>query len=108
MEIRGSDAIRELGTITLNCIVQAASTPVIIWLRRSEGEVTVLLNTTRTSITINYNPTEFVTTSTLIITRAVPTDRGDYVCEAGTDETASIPVAAKIVDSFACFACYIP
>ena len=97
MEVRGSDEFRELSSITLSCIVQAASIPVITWLRRIEGEVTVLLNTTRTSITHHHNPTEFATTSVLTISRVVPTDSGDYVCEADTDENMGTAVAAKTV-----------
>lgn len=98
MEIRGSGEIRESGTITLSCIVQAASSPVITWLRRSEGGVTVLLNTTRTAITTQYNPTEFVTTSALTITRVLPSDRGDYICEADTSQAMNMPVAARTVE----------
>lgn len=97
MEVRGSGEARELSAIMLSCIVQAATIPVITWLKRSEGEVTVLLNTTRTSITSHHDPTEFMTTNILTINRTVPTDSGEYVCEADTAEVTSTPVVIQMV-----------
>lgn len=81
--IRGNDNVRELSVLTLNCSVQTTSRPVVTWLRRREGEVTVILNTTRISVTNQY--WESSTISILTINRAAPSDTGEYVCEARGD-----------------------
>ena len=104
--MRGDSNVAELSMLTLNCSVQGASVPpVITWLRRSDGEVVSLLNTTRTSITVTvYNPMNGRATSVLTIDRAENDDEGVYVCDVETNihisavatKTVSIPSESKI------------
>ena len=89
----GDDEVSFMNTVTLNCNAKAAPAPEIIWLRRSEGVLTLLLNTARTSISTQYNPTNATATSVLVIRRAQHTDQGDYLCEARNNFTASPAVS---------------
>ena len=79
--LSGRNRIPELSTIVLTCTVQANPAPVITWLIRSEAGVTVLLNSSRTSITHQYRVTDYTATSVLTIREAVLRDQGEYVCE---------------------------
>lgn len=86
----------ELSQLTISCTAQASPTPVITWLRRSEGEVTVLLNTTRTAITTQYNPINATVVSVLRIERAEPADQGEFVCQASNEITTTDTAASAI------------
>lgn len=78
-----SDMISESDILWLMCDVRAYPTPTVSWIKSSSTESTVILNGTRTEITVellivdNYP----VTRSTLIITNARVTDSGNYICE---------------------------
>ena len=73
--------MNESSVLILTCTVQANPAPMITWLKRSDGGVTVILNSARVSITID----DATNTSILAINRAGPGDQGDYVCEARND-----------------------
>ena len=81
LRIRGDNLVHELDVLSLSCSVLASPAPVISWLKRSEGRVIIILNSTRISITNQYRGSNS-TSSILTIARAVPSDTGQYVCEA--------------------------
>ena len=85
MEINGNAEVNESSILTLTCTVQANPAPVITWLKRSDGGVTVILNSARISITTQHRGDDATNTSILTINRAGPGDQGDYVCEARND-----------------------
>ena len=74
--------IEESSVLTLTCTVQANPAPVMTWLKRNDGGVTVILNSARISITTQHRIKNATSTSVLTINRAEPGDQGDYVCEA--------------------------
>ena len=76
--------------LTLTCTVLANPVPEIIWLRRNEREVTVLLNTTRLSISTQYRVSNVTATSVLSISRTEPSDQGEYVCEVKSRDSIDI------------------
>ena len=91
--------IEESSVLTLTCTVQANPAPVITWLKRSDGGVTVILNSARISITTQHRVDDATSTSILTINRAEPGDQGDYVCEASnalTMEVSMVNVSVQI------------
>ena len=81
LQITGKGVV-ESTLLTLTCTVQANPAPVMTWLKRSDGGVTVILNSARISITTQHMVDDAISTSILSINRAEPGDQGDYVCEA--------------------------
>ena len=97
MEISGDGDVSELSPLTLSCTAQAVPAPAITWLRRREGGVTVLLNTTRTHISTQYNPINVTATSVLRIEGAIPADQGEFVCQASNAISTANTAATKTV-----------
>ena len=89
--------IEESNVLTLTCTVQANPAPVITWLKRSDGGVTVILNSARISITTQHRVDDATGTSILTINRAEPGDQGDYVCEASNALVMQTIVASKAI-----------
>ena len=90
--------MNESSVLTLTCTVQANPAPVITWLKRSDGGVTVILNSARISITTQHRVDDATSTSVLTINRAEPGDQGDYVCEARNDAfSVQVAVDSKLV-----------
>ena len=95
MEIYGQSQLNELNELSLQCIVVRYNlTLEIVWLKRKGSEVTIILNTTRTSIASQYNAN---ITSTLHIHRVIPSDQGEFICLAKFNETA-FGYATKIIE----------
>ena len=90
--------IEELSVLTLTCTVQANPAPVITWLKRSDGGVTVILNSARISITTQHRGDDATSTSILTINRAEPGDQGDYVCEARNALVMQTIVAPRAIE----------
>ena len=88
----------ESSVLTLTCTVQANPAPVITWLKRSDGGVTVILKSARISITTQHRGDDATSTSILTINRAEPGDQGDYVCEASNALVIQTIVASKAIE----------
>ena len=82
LRITSQSVVEESSVLTLTCTVQANPAPVMTWLKRSDGGVTVILNSARISITTQHRGDDATSTSVLTINRAEPGDQGEYVCEA--------------------------
>lgn len=80
LEITGGDLVNELDELSLSCSALSSQAAAISWLKRSEGSVAIILNSTRTSIINQYR--ENNTISVLTIARTVPSDTGQYICDA--------------------------
>lgn len=91
--------INERDPFQLVCEVTANPIPEVVWLRRSEGKVTNVLDTSsRVSIGTQYRSMEALSMNTLAVSRAVPSDGGEYVCEASnTIMPARTIVATKML-----------
>lgn len=83
ISLSGPTMVTEHGPFQLVCEVSANPAPEVVWLKLSGGKVTTILDTsTRTSISGPYSSMEAIYSSTLTVNKAVPSDRGEYVCEA--------------------------
>ena len=103
LEIRGNAQVQELSVLSLSCFVLASPVPVLSWLKRSEGRVSNILNTTRISITNQYSGGNI--TSTLTIDRAAPSDTGVYIC-AGRNAVDSAVVERSVIVPGTCIQNY--
>ena len=107
IDLNGMEIFDELSNISLQCTVTANPSPLIVWLRRNEEMVTVIIEIGRTSI-INHSTFQntIITTSTLLIQRAQSSDQGEYICEASNEVTQRILVANKYIAITGMYACY--
>lgn len=88
----------ENSVLTLSCTVRANPAPEIVWLKRSEEAFTVILNTTRTSITSVYRHSDATTISSLRVTAAEANDEGEYFCEARNEVMpTNVTLASKMI-----------
>lgn len=70
----------------------------IVWLRRSGGKVTAILDTiTNTRSSLNNYIIHTRTTSTVMVTKALPNDHGEYLCVTGTNDLIIRSVTVNII-----------
>ena len=90
--------VNEHDLFQLECQVRANPIPVVVWLKSREGKVMTNLDTsTRISISAPKNFKEAIYISTLTISRAVPNDRGEYVCEASNSVVSDTTIIATFM-----------
>lgn len=89
VEVTGDTQLHEQSTTSLLCTVRANPVPTLIWLKRKEGGLTAVLNTTRMRITSLYRSNDETATSTLRIIQVLPSDQGEYVCVAASEQITS-------------------
>jgi len=82
--VTGNDTFGELATISLSCSYAGGPQSTVIWLKRDEEEVKVVLNSSRVSVTIQTQTSGevHVTTSILVVHNVSAVDSGEYLCEA--------------------------
>ncbi len=97
VKVLGSNRFSEASPSKLQCVVMGNPPPRIVWLKRSENEVTVILNTTRTTITNEYSDITAITTNSIIINRTLPSDHGEYICEARNGLPPSVRATKRVV-----------
>ena len=92
----GPNIIDEGDTLQLVCEVLANPLPEIVWLKRNDGTVIVIQdNSARLSISVSYSLREAEYTSTLTLNTTIPSDGGEYVCEASNSVAPSLTFSAS-------------
>ena len=79
--ITGSDTVIEGEAITLTCTVFVSPKPTVTWLKRNAGELRLLMNSSRISVTNTYDGLTFTHHSNLVIQGVQEADNGEYLCE---------------------------
>ena len=82
--VTGNHTVGELGMISLQCSYAGGPRSMIVWLKRSEEEVKIVLNSSRVLVTHQRqtNGVVYVVTSNLTVHNVSTVDGGEYLCEA--------------------------
>ena len=94
----GQSTIAELETLQLHCQVKGWPIPNIIWIKRSDNEVRVILSSLRINIISNRTGSNGfpLLISILYIHNITTMDSGEYVCEAENGIATTSPVLASL------------
>lgn len=79
--ITGSNTAVEGAALTLICVVVVSPKPTVTWLKRNVGELRLLMNSSRISVSSIYDGHTFTHRSVLVIQDAHEADSGEYLCE---------------------------
>ena len=89
--------VSELETALLLCQVLANPKPTFTWLKRETGELRVLTNTSRVSISTNQEVAMYYHQSMMTIDNAHATDSGEYLCEVENSVSTSVALSSILV-----------
>ena len=82
--VTGNHTVGEMGIISLQCSYAGGPHSMVVWLKRSEEEVKIVLNSSRVLVTHQRQTSGdvHVVTSNLTVHNVSTVDGGEYLCEA--------------------------
>ena len=92
--ISGNTTASELEMIVLSCRVLANPKPTITWLKRETGELRVLTNSSRISVSSTEDANVYSHSGTIVIQRVQSIDSGEYLCEIDNSVT-NFPIVSS-------------
>ena len=88
----GNHNVGEMGIISLQCSFAGGPHSMVVWLKRSEEEVRIVLNSSRVLVTHQRQTSGdvHVVTSNLTVHNVSTVDGGEYLCEATNGQVSNI------------------